>query len=115
MKYVFLVYQDEQGDGLSPYERDLFETVCQASEQELRQSGHLLSVEGLQASDTAIMVQLVNGEVSLRDGPFTETRRELIQLFFIDARDLNEAIRLASKMPQARRGPIEVRPVLKSD
>jgi len=52
-----------------------------------------------------------NGKVSVADGPFVETNEQLIRLFFINARDLNEAIHVASKMPQARGGPIEVRPM----
>lgn len=116
MKYVFLAYQDEkQWEAMSAHERDALENACLASEQDLRQSGHLLAVEGLQSSHTAITVWVVNGQVSLTDGPFVETQGQLIRLFFINARDLNEAIRVASQMPQAHRGPIEVRPVMAFD
>jgi hypothetical protein len=116
MKYIFLAYLDEnQWDALSPHERDALEDACQTNEQDLRQSGHLFAVEGLQSSHTAITVRLVNGQVSLTDGPFVSAKGQLIRLFFINARDLNEAIRVASKMPQARTGPIEVRPVMEFD
>jgi hypothetical protein len=116
MKYLFLAYRDEkQWDAMSLYERDAFENACLANEQELRQRGHLFAVEDLQSSLTALTVRIVNGKVSLTDGPFAETQGQLIQLFFINARDLNEAIRVASKMPQARRGSIEVRPVMELD
>ena len=116
MKYVFLAYRDEkQWDAMSASERDALEHAGQANEQDLRQSGHLLAVEGLQSSHTAITVRIVNGKVSLTDGPCTETQWELIRLFFINGRDLNEAIRVVSKMPQAREGPIEVRPVMELD
>lgn len=109
MKYLFLAYQDEeQWDAMSAGERDTLENACLANEQELRQRGHLLAVESLQSSRTAITVRLVHGQVLLTDGP----PAGIIRLFFIQARDLNEAIRLASQMPQARRGPIEVRPVV---
>ncbi len=111
MRYVFLVHRDEaQWNALSTRERDALENTCQANEQDLRQSGHLFAVEGLCNSRTTIMVQAVNGEVS-----FTETQGQLIRLFFINARDLNEAIYLAAKMPQARSGPIEVRPIMELD
>ena len=113
MKYVFLAYRDEkQWDAMSTRDRDALENACQANEQDLPQSGHLFAVEGLQSSHTAITVRLVNGKVSLTDGPFVSAKGQLIRLFFINARDLNEAIRVASKMPQARTGPIEVRPAL---
>jgi hypothetical protein len=60
-------------------------------------------------------VRFVNGQVSLTDGPCAERQGQLIRLFFIQARDLNEAIRVASQMPQAHRGPIEVRPIMELD
>ena len=116
MKYLFLAYRDEkQWDALSTPERDALENACQANEQELRQSGYLCAVEGLQSSHTAITVRIVNGQVWLTDGPLAEIKEQLIQLFFIKARDLNEAIQVAAKMPQARTGPIEVRPVIELD
>ena len=116
MKYLFLAYRDEkQWAALSATERDTLEAACQATEQELRQSGHLFAVEDIQNSDAAITVRIVNDLLSLTDGPLAETQEELSQLFFINARDLNEAIRLASTMPHARRGPIEVRPVVAFD
>jgi hypothetical protein len=116
MRYVFLAYQDrKQWEAMSASERDALENACQANEQNLRQSGHLLAVEGLPSSHAAITVRLVNGTVSLADGPFAEMPGQLIGIFFIHARDLNEAIRVASQMPQARTGPIEVRPVMELD
>lgn len=116
MKYILLVYRDEkQWEAMSTQERDVIENACLANEQELWQSGHLLAVEALQSRNTAITVRVVNGEVSLTDGPFTETQGQLFRLFFIQARDLNDAIRVASQMPQARRGAVEVRPVMGLD
>ena len=108
MRYVFLAYRDEaQWNALSTSERDALENACQANEQDLRQSGHLLAVEGLYSSCAVLTVQAVNGEVSV-----AETQGQFIRLFFINARDLNEAIQVASRMPQARSGPIEVRPIV---
>ena len=116
MKYIFLAYQDEnQWDAMSTRERNALENACQANEQDLWQRGYLLAVEDLQSSSTAITVRIVNGETSLTDGPCAETPGQLIRLFFIQARDLNEAIRVASQMPQARGGPIEVRPIIELD
>jgi hypothetical protein len=116
MKYVLLAYRDKnRWDEMSAQERDAFESACLANEQDLRQSGYLVAVETVQNSSTAIIVQIVNGRLSLTGGPFDETRGQLSHLFFINARDLNEAIRVASKMPQAHAGPIEIRPVLGLD
>ena len=115
MKYIFLAYRDkQQWQALSAAEREALEQACLANEQDLQQSGYLLAVEGLQGNHTAITVRVENGKVSLTDGPFAETSGQsgqLIRLFCIQARDLNEAIQVAAKMPQALTGPIEVRPV----
>lgn len=112
MKYIFLVYRDEeQWQAMSTQERDSLENAGLANEQDMRQSGHLLAVEGLQGSNSAIRVWIENGKVSLTAGPFAGMQGQLFQIFFIQARDLNEAIRVASKMPQTRSGLIEVRPV----
>jgi hypothetical protein len=112
MKYLFLAYGDEQRySAMSTSERDAFENACLANDEVLRESGHLLTAAGLHRSSTATTVRVWNGSVSLADGPFTETKEQLIGLFFINARDLNEAIQVAAKMPQARGGAIEVRPM----
>lgn len=113
MRYLFLAYQDEtQLAGLSASERNTFENACRASDELLRQSGYLHAMEHLQSSRTATTVRVLNGPVSVADGPLSETNEQLTGLFFVNARDLNEAIQVASKMPQAGRGPIEVRPIL---
>jgi len=111
-KYLFLAYRDEeQWQALSSSERDTFMSACQVSEQELQQSGHLFA---LQTNNTALTVRFQNGQVSLTDSLYGETDQAKVQLFFIKARDLNEAIQLAAKMPQARRGFIEVRSVIEA-
>jgi hypothetical protein len=116
MKYVFLAYRDEkQWEAMSAAEREALENACLVHEQDLRQSGRLVAVEGLQSSSTALTVRIVHGQVSLTEGPVAGTPGQLIRIFFIRARDLNEAILVASKMPQARMGPIEVRPVMGFD
>ncbi|HEX9941353.1 MAG TPA: YciI family protein [Thermoanaerobaculia bacterium] len=111
MKYVCLVYSEEAKlDAVSDNE-------CLAFSDELRQGGHRLGGEALQPVQTATTVRVRNGRVSLTDGPFAETKEQLAGFYLIDARDLNEAIQLASKIPPARVGSIEVRPVreLKSE
>lgn len=112
MKYVLLAYQDEKWWGaMSASERAAFEEACQASEQDLIHSLHLIEVKGLQ-KDTALTVRILNGKVSLTNSPVMGSQEQLIQLLFIQARDLNTAIQIASKMPHARAGPIEVRPIV---
>lgn len=111
MKYVFLAHRDEkQWHAMSTSEQVALDHACLANEWELRLSGHLFAVAGLQSHSPAITVRVLNSKVSLTDGPSAEPKGQPIRLFVIDARDLNEAIRVASKMPQARWGPIEVRP-----
>jgi hypothetical protein len=112
MKYVFLAYADEKQWGtMSSSERDTLGDACLANDQALRERGYLLAVEGLHRGRTTTTVRVQNGEVSITDGPIAETNEQLIGIFTINARDLNEAIQLAATMPQARGGPIEVRPV----
>lgn len=116
MRYVFLAYGDEQQlCAMSSGERDALGSECVANDEVLRESGHLLAALGLQPGRTTTTVWVRNGKLSITDGPMVETREQLIGIFAIEARDLNEAIRVASKMPQARSGPIEVRPILDLD
>ena len=111
MKYIFLAYADEkQWDTLSSSERDALGDACQANDQALRERGYLLAVEGLHSSCTAT-VRVQNSKVFITDGPVAETNEQLIGIFTINARDLNEAIQLAATIPPARVGSIEVRPV----
>jgi hypothetical protein len=113
MQYILLAYGDEQQlEALSNSERDALASACLDNDERLRQSGHLVAVQGLHSSRTATTVRLQSGKVSVADGPVAETREQLIGLFLINARDLNEAIQVAATMPQARGGPIEVRPLL---
>lgn len=109
MQYVFLAYKDEQQWEAMPIgERDALEHACHASEEDLHRSGHLFAID-----DTPLITVRINdGMLSLNDSPLAETR---LQLFFINARDLNDAIQIASNMPQARRGLIEVRSIVELD
>lgn len=77
----------------------------------LRQRGALLAAEPLHPVETATTVRVRNGRVSVVDGPFAETKEQLAGFYLVEARDLNEAIQMASKIPPAREGSIEVRPV----
>ena len=105
MKYVCLVYLDENKLGT------VSDNECKAYGDGLRSSGRWLAAEALQGVHTATTVRLRDGKVSVTDGPFAETKEQLAGFYLVDARDLNEAIQIASKIPPARVGSIEVRPV----
>src|SRR6202163_2796439 len=105
MKYLCLVYLDEKKLDAVP------DSECKDCGESLRESGHHIAAEALQSVDTATTVRVRNGKVSMTDGPFAETKEQLAGFYLIDARDLNEAVHLASKIPPARVGSIEVRPV----
>lgn len=79
--------------------------------EELRSNGQLIAAEPLQSVQTAATLRVRGGKVFVTDGPFAETKETLGGFFLINARDLNEAIQVASKWPSARLGSIEVRPI----
>jgi hypothetical protein len=109
MKYLCLVYLEKEKLRAVP------DSECAASGQGFRNSGVLLAAEALQPVETATTVRVRNGQVSITDGPFAETKEQLAGFYLIEARDLNEAIQAASKIPPAREGSIEVRPVRELD
>jgi hypothetical protein len=113
MKYIFLAYNDEALLALlPPSEHAALGNACFVNNAALRANGHLITVEGLQNSDTATTVRIQNGKIVLADGPYAKTQEQLSGLFIIDARDLNEAIQIAAQMPQVRGGSIEIRPAI---
>ncbi|MDR4495532.1 MAG: YciI family protein [Nitrospirales bacterium] len=80
--------------------------------EELHKSGHLLVSNPLEPVEMAVTVRVRNGGISLSDGPFAETKEQIGGFFLIDARDINEAVQIASKFPSVRLGSMEVRPVV---
>src|SRR5215510_489327 len=84
---------------------------CMHYDQSLRNSGRCIASEALQSISTAKSVRLRNGKVSVRDGPFTETKECLAGFYLIEANDIDEAVQLAAKIPPAAVGTIEVRPI----
>jgi len=112
MKYLCLAYEEEGVlNSLSRNEWDVLRNETLEYVNELRSGGYLLTAEALQSVRTASTVRVRSGRVSLIDGPFAETKEQLGGFFLIEARDLDEAIRIASKWPSARLGSIEVRPI----
>jgi hypothetical protein len=105
MKYLCLVYLDEKRLDELPDED------CVEFDTGIRKSGHCIASEALESVQTATTVRVRNGKVSVTDGPFAETKEQLAGFYMIEAGDLDEAIQLASKIPPARVGSIEVRPV----
>ena len=113
MKYLCLIYDEEKKMGTMPKsEADAFMGEYFAFTDGIRQSGHYLNGNALQPVSTATTVRVRNGKVSTTDGPFAETKEQLGGYYLIDARDLNDAILVAAKIPSARIGSIEVRPIM---
>ncbi|MGH2558549.1 MAG: YciI family protein [Thermomicrobiales bacterium] len=112
MKYLCLVYRDEkEWDALPEREYDAIVAEILAYREELRQSGRFIVSDALQHVQTATTIRVRNGQVSITDGPFAETNEQLGGFYLINAGDLNEAIRVASKIPSARLATVEVRPI----
>jgi hypothetical protein len=112
MKYICLIYADEHQ--LSRLEADEEEAVgreCVEYSESLRRTGQFLAAERLAPVGAAVTVRVRDGRPVITDGPFAETKEQLGGFYLIEARDLNEAIRVASKIPPARLGTVEVRPL----
>ncbi len=109
MKYACLVYLEE------PKLRAVADTECATCGAGFRERGILVAAEALQPVRTAKTVRVRKGEVSVTDGPFAETKEQLAGFYLIDAKDLDEALKMAAKIPPAREGSVEVRPVRELD
>src|SRR5262245_17855939 len=116
MQYACLVYHEEQKlHALSQAQMDGLVHACIGWVEELERSGHHVFSAGLQSVRSATTVRHREGSLSVSDGPFAETKEFLGGFTLIEARDLNEAIQIASKFPAARLGSMEVRPILQPD
>jgi hypothetical protein len=112
MKYLCLACEEEQTlNALGPDEWDALRRETLAYVETLRQSGHLVITEALQSARAAATLRVRGGTLSVTDGPFAETKEIVGGFFLIEAQNLDEAIRLASRWPSARLGSIEVRPI----
>lgn len=113
MKYMLLIYEDEKGWAkLSETERQqIFGEYMQFS-KDIQGSGHYKAGAPLQPTSTATNVRVRNGKRVVTDGPFAETREQLGGYYLVEAKDLDDAIAIAARIPSARLGTIEVRPVM---
>lgn len=112
MKYAALVYYQEQLiNAMSEQAWHDLNQECIAGVERLSAHGNYLAGEALQPIGTATTVRVRDGETVITDGPFAETKEQLAGFYLLEARDLNEALQLASRIPPARLGSIEVRPI----
>jgi hypothetical protein len=112
MKYICLIYDEEAKlNAMSQGEMDQLMQEYFAFGDSIRASGHYLAGDALQPVASATTVRIRNGRTSTTDGPFAETKEQLGGYYLIEARDLNDAIQVAARIPSARLGSIEVRPI----
>lgn len=112
MKFLALIYaapEAEPVEGSAEWD-NMLQEYMQLSE-ELQGRGAFLAGEGLQGTETATSIRVRKGQTELIDGPFAETKEQLGGFYLLDCKDLDEALRLAAKIPSARYGTVEVRPV----
>jgi hypothetical protein len=112
MRYACLIYFDPQKVFDQSPEAEAVLRAVAPYDAELEASGHLVAAHALQLPRAAMTVQVRDGKMSATDGPFVETKEMLGGLILIEARDLNEAVRIAAGIPFAKLGSIEVRPLV---
>lgn len=113
MLYICLVHFDDKEvfSRLSEAEKRKLDIASTGYDRELERSGNLIRAQALQAPESAVLVRVRDGKISATDGPFLETKEQLGGFILIEARDLNDAIRIAAGIPLAKHGTIEVRPI----
>jgi hypothetical protein len=112
MKYLCLIYDEEKKwEKMAKAEAEATMKEYFTFTDDIKKSGHYVAGEALQPTQTATSVRIRQGKMSATDGPFAETKEQLGGFYMIDARDLNDALQIASRIPSARTGVIEVRPV----
>ncbi len=110
MRYMLLIYQNEQA--LDEMERAACYKESTELAHQLRAAGQYVAASPLQPTSTATSVRVRKGKPLVTDGPFAETREQLGGYFLVDAKDLDEAIAIAARIPMARKGTVEIRPVV---
>ena len=113
MRYVCLIYDDEKKMAtMSQKDGETFMGDYFAFTNNIKKNGNYVAGEALQPINTATSLRFRNGKLSTTDGPFMETKEQLGGFYLIEARDLNEALQIAAKIPSVKTGTIEVRPVV---
>ena len=113
MKYLCLIYEDETIWQKMPKSKsDRLMGDYGALSDDIKKSGHMLAGEALQPTASATTVRVRNGTTLTTDGPFAETKEQLGGFYLIEAKDLNDAIQVAARIPSAKHGSIEVRPIM---
>jgi hypothetical protein len=113
MQYLLMVYRSDAEFGkMDPADRQKMSAEYGAFTQSIIQSGHFKAGDALQPVTTATTVRVRDGKIVTTDGPFAETREQLAGYYLIDAKDLDTAIGIAARIPGARDGSIEVRPIM---
>lgn len=116
MRYLCMIYDEEKKLGsMAKSDSDAFMGEYFAFTEGIKKSGHFIGGEALQPVQTATTVRVRNGKMSATDGPFAETKEQLGGYYLITAKDLNDAIQVAAKIPSARLGSVEVRPIQEFD
>jgi hypothetical protein len=110
MQYILLIYSAENAWTESEQKQCYAESVQLT--QQLKANGQYLSASPLHSVSTATSIQVRNGKQLVTDGPFAETHEQLGGYFLVEARDLNEAINIAGRIPAARKGTVEIRPIM---
>jgi hypothetical protein len=113
MQYLLMIYRSEaELNKMSPAERQKMSEEYGTFTQSIIQSGHFKAGDGLQPSTTATTVRVRDGKILTTDGPFAETREQLGGYYLVEAKDLDTALGIAARIPGARDGSIEVRPIM---
>ena len=113
MRYLCLIYENEKAfESLPPAESEAIMGEYFQFTEDIRKNGKYVAGEALYPTASATTVRVRNGKVSTTDGPFMETKEQLGGFYLIEATDLNDAIQVASRIPSARHGAIEIRPVV---
>ncbi|CAN7751835.1 YciI family protein [Bradyrhizobium sp. LjRoot220] len=116
MQYLLLIYQNEAEFGkMDAAARKALTAEYGAYTQSIVQSGHFKAGDGLQPTTTATTVRVRDGKTLTTDGPFAETREQLAGYYLVEAKDLDTALAIAARIPGARTGSVEVRPVMVYD
>jgi len=112
MRYLCIIYDDEKAwESMSQADTDKAMSAYFAFDDSIKKSGHHRIGEALQPTNTATTVRVRNGKISTTDGPYVETKEQLGGFYLIEARDLNDALQVAARIPSAQWGAIEVRPI----